>query len=83
MSAPTDAPFNWGKLLNKFNEYASSVDAYISSIGNMPASQVNMGTMFQLQMDMNQLSMFAETFSNVMAGVNAIGMTVSRNVKTS
>lgn len=75
--------FDYRALINAFNNYASYVDAAITSIGGMPPSQVNMATMFTLQMNMNQFSMFSETLSNVMAGVNAVGMTVSRNVKTS
>jgi hypothetical protein len=75
--------FDYRSLIQAFNNYAHYVDAAIASIGGMPPSQVNMATMFTLQMDMNQFSMFSETLSNVMAGINAVGLTVSRNVKTS
>jgi hypothetical protein len=37
--------------------------------------------LFQLQMNMNQLSMFGQTVTNVIQGVQEVAMGVARNAK--
>jgi hypothetical protein len=51
----------------------------MQQIGNQPADSIQMAEMFQLQMAMNELSMFGETITNVIQGIQQIAQSIARN----
>jgi hypothetical protein len=55
------------------------VDQQMQQIGNQPADSIQMAEMFQLQMAMNELSMFGETITNVIQGIQQIAQSIARN----
>lgn len=75
---------DWSGLLNKYTSYSNYVSSLTSGIGQTNLSTgVSMQSLFQLQLAMNNLSMFGQTLTNVIQGVQEVAMNISRNAKGS
>lgn len=84
MSGGDNTKIDWQNLINAYGTYSSYVSSLTSSIGGTNLSTgVSMQSLFQLQLAMNNLSMFGQTLTNVMQGVQEVAMGISRNAKGS
>jgi len=70
-------------MMKAYNAMSGTISTMMSAIGNQTAGGVQMQMLFQLQMLMNQLSMFGQTVTNVIQGIQEVAMGVARNAKGS
>jgi len=74
----------WDSMIKQYTAQSNQVSSMTSGIGNTSVSKgVSMQSLFQLQLAMNNLSMFGTTLTNVMQGVQDIAMGIARNAKGS
>lgn len=84
MTSGDNTQINWNNLLKTYGNYSSYVSSLTSQIGQTNLSTgVSMQSLFQLQLAMNNLSMFGTTLTNVIQGVQDVAMSVARNAKGS
>lgn len=72
---------NYENMMSAYNRMTDQINSMMTSIGKQTAGGVQMKMLFQLQMNMNQLSMFGQTVTNVIQGVQEVAMGVARNAK--
>lgn len=72
---------NYQNMMSAYNRMTDQINKMMTSIGKQTAGGVQMQMLFQLQMNMNQLSMFGQTVTNVIQGVQEVAMGVARNAK--
>lgn len=82
-SSGSNSNLDINSLINAYNSMSSQVSAMTTSIGNTTSSGVQMQKLFQLQLAMNNLSMFGQSLTNVIEGIQDVAMAVTRNVKGS
>lgn len=81
---PDNTQINWSNLLTEYGSYSQYVSSMTSSIGGTNVSTgVSMQNLFQLQLAMNNLSMFGQTLTNVIQGIQEVAMGIARNAKGS
>lgn len=68
-------------MINAYNRFAGSVKQMMVSIGGQTAAGVQMQQLFQLQMSMNQLTMFGQSVTQVIQGVQEVAVASARNSK--
>ena len=74
----------WSAMISAYGRMSGHVSSMASMIGNTSAQTgVSMSQLFQLQLLMNNLSMFGQTLTNVMQGVQEVAMGIARNAKGS
>ena len=74
----------WDSMIRQYTAQSNQVSSMTSNIGGTKVSTgVSMQSLFQLQLAMNNLSMFGTTLTNVMQGVQDIAMGIARNAKGS
>jgi hypothetical protein len=82
-SSNNDSNINFNNLIHAYEAMSSKVAGMTTSIGQQSSSGVQMTKLFQLQMAMNNLSMFGQSLTNVIQGIQDIAMSITRNVKGS
>jgi hypothetical protein len=78
-AATAGGGINYQTLIQEYQAMTQRVDQQMQQIGNQPADSIQMAEMFQLQMAMNELSMFGETITNVIQGIQQIAQSIARN----
>lgn len=73
--------FNWNSMLNTYSSFQTEVQTAMKKIGAGSGGGVQMSALFNLQMQMNILSMFGSTLTNLMSGVQSIAMAITHNLK--
>ncbi len=76
---------NWNALIGLYSTMSSSVATQSASLGSSSniSTGVSMSALFSLQLAMNNLSMFGQTLTNVIQGVQEVAMGIARNAKGS
>jgi hypothetical protein len=72
---------DYNRMMSAYNRMTDQINSMMKSIGGYSAGGVQMQKLFELQMNMNQLSMFGQTVTNVIQGVQEVAMGVARNAK--
>ena len=80
----SDVNIGTSNLITAYDKMTTEVSAMSSTIGASSATAgVSMSNLFQLQLKMNNLSMFGTTLTNVIQGIQEVAMGVARNAKGS
>lgn len=81
---PDNTQIDWNNMLTEYGSYSLYVSSMTSNIGGTNVSTgVSMQNLFQLQLAMNNLSMFGQTLTNVIQGIQEVAMGIARNAKGS
>lgn len=75
------AAFDFNKMIHGLESYVNAVQSKLSDLESNTGGTVNLGTMFQMQMQMQLLSQYVEAVSNTMSAVHNEMITMARAIK--
>ena len=73
--------FDFNKMLSSLGSYVQNVQTYLNELEGSSSGNVNMGTMFRMQFQMQIMSQYMEAVSNTLSAVNNEMITMARAVK--
>lgn len=77
----SDASFNINKMLKILDTKIENVKSQLNKLETSTGGTVDLGTMFQMQFQMQLLSQYLETVSNTLTAINTEMINMAKGVK--
>jgi hypothetical protein len=77
----TGSNIDLNQLISNVQGYTSQVQQSLEQVRSQGSGNVNLGTMFQLQFQMQIMSQYIESVSNTLSAINNEMMTMARATK--